>query len=75
MKITIKALRVNAGLTQQQAAQRLRVSRETIQKWESEKTSPRAEYLVAMCREYGCSLSDIQLPGEIAESKKSEGQK
>lgn len=40
LKITLEAARVNAHLTQSEAAEKLGVSRSTIQSWESGRTSP-----------------------------------
>ncbi len=39
-KITLEAARVNAHLTQNEAAEKLGVSRSTIQSWESGRTAP-----------------------------------
>ncbi len=39
-KITLEAARVNAHLTQSEAAEKLGVSRSTIQSWESGRTAP-----------------------------------
>lgn len=42
MRISIKAARVNAGLTQREVAKTLGVSRETIINWEKGKTFPKS---------------------------------
>lgn len=39
-KISLKAARVNARLSQTEAAQKMGVSRSTIQNWESGRTAP-----------------------------------
>lgn len=55
----IQRARVQAGLTQDQAAERLKVSRQTISNWENDKTLPD----VAMAREigqvYGVGLDEL----------------
>lgn len=48
-KITMKAARVNAGLTQEDLANKLRVSKQTIVSWESGKTSPTVEKARQYC--------------------------
>lgn len=45
MKITLKAARVNAGLTQKQAAAKIGVTKETISSWERRKSYPNTEML------------------------------
>lgn len=40
MKVTLKAARINAGLTQAEAAQKLNVSKDSISNWERGKTFP-----------------------------------
>lgn len=66
MKVSMKALRVNAGLSQRQAAEKLGIRRETLQNWEHYITSPTADKLLEMCRVYGCELGDIFLPDVLA---------
>lgn len=43
MAITIKAARVNVGLTQEQAAKELGITRNTLQNYEAGKTVPNIE--------------------------------
>ena len=40
VKMTLRALRVNAGLTQEEAAKRLGISEETLANWERGRTFP-----------------------------------
>ena len=49
----IRSARVRAGLTQEQAAERLLVSRQTISNWENNKTIPDALQIQSICSEYG----------------------
>ena len=62
MKMTLKALRVNAGLNQDKAAEGVGVSRVTIQSWEDYKTFPTAPQLVRLSNLYNCNLDDIFIP-------------
>ena len=59
MRVTIKAARVNAGYSQEEAAKKLNVGVKTIQNWESGATSPRADKMPDICNLYGCTLNDI----------------
>lgn len=68
-KLKMKALRVNAGLSQGDAAKALNVSPKTLQNWENYITFPSALQLVEMCRLYGCNLNDIFLPSTLAKSE------
>lgn len=61
MQISLKAARVNANLTQKQAAQGIGVDASTIVSWESGKTSPKAVFLEALCRLYGVTVDNIFL--------------
>lgn len=66
MKIKLKALRVNAELTQQEAAEKLGITKRTLQKWEDYETSPTGVQLSRIANLYGCTLDDIFLPEPLA---------
>lgn len=68
LKFSLKALRVNANLTQMDAAKKLNVSKPTIVNWENNNTSPTGAQLMKICAVYNCELSDIFLPDKLAES-------
>ena len=59
MRITMKAARVNANLSQATAAKALNIGLKTLQNWESGVTFPRADRLKEICALYGCNLEDI----------------
>lgn len=44
-KITLKAARVNCGLSQKEAAKKLGIAESTLYKWESGKNKPNTKYL------------------------------
>ena len=52
-KISMKAARINAELTQEQAAKSVGVSIKTLQMWERYETSPNARYIDKICEVYG----------------------
>lgn len=60
MAITIKAARVNAGLTQKEAAQKLGVSENVVSNWERGLTVPRIDQIPAIEAAYGLSYNQIR---------------
>lgn len=66
-KITLQAARVNAGLTQEEMAEKMGVSRAVIIAWENGKTQMRPAYLYAYCHITGFSEDDILLPQKSTE--------
>ena len=71
MKVSIKALRVNAELSQQEAADKIGVAPRTLQNWENGVTYPTAVQLVSICSVYNCTMADISLP--IVPTKSKQG--
>lgn len=69
MKVSMKALRTNAGLTQKQAGELLGVTKRTVHSWESNRTAPTVVQLMKMCEIYGCSPDDFFLPDKLAKSE------
>lgn len=61
-KISLAAARVNAEMTQQQAADAIGVNKATIIKWEKGETSPNAALLYRLLEIYGCPINFISLP-------------
>lgn len=59
MGITLKALRVNAGLDQKSAADRLGITPETLSKWENAKSFPNVPQITKIEELYGTKYSDI----------------
>ena len=64
IQITLAAARVNAGLTQEDAAQAMKVSKNTIVNWEKGKTSPTIMQARMLSELYEMPLSNIFLPVE-----------
>lgn len=60
MQISLKAARINAGITIDQAAKAANVSYGTIRNWESGKTTPGIGKFRALCQLYGVSMADIK---------------
>lgn len=71
MKITLKALRVNADLTQEAAAKALNITVRTLQNWEGYETFPTAQQLLKICDTYNCEMGDIFLPSTLAKSEQT----
>lgn len=58
-KITLKAARVNAGLTQQEAAEKLGISYQTLSRYEGESGNVRQEMLKKMSELYKIPIEFI----------------
>ena len=55
----IAALRAKAGLTQEELADILHVSRQAVQKWESDTTRPELDKLVAIAAYFNVTLDGL----------------
>lgn len=62
VRMSLEALRVNNGMTQQDVADRLGVSRFTVMKWENGKVEPKELVIYALAKLYGVDLDDIKIP-------------
>lgn len=60
--ITMEAARVNTGLTQQELAKKMGVSRSTVIDWENGKRQIKPAYLFLFCKITGFAEDDIILP-------------
>lgn len=69
MKITLKAARVNAGLTQLEVAKKLRKNKQTIVNWEMGRSLPDVANFAALCSLYGADGNEIFLPKSSAKSE------
>lgn len=70
----INQLRKLSGMTQEQLAEKLNVSRQTISKWESDSTSPDLESIVKISRIFHVSLDDLLKEGEAGVENKTDEQ-
>lgn len=59
MKVTLKSARVNCGLSQQEAATIIGVSRTTLQSWETYKSFPTVAQLPKIETAYNVKYDDI----------------
>lgn len=70
MKWTLKAIRINLGLSQQEIAEKLGVSRETYQNYEAYKTFPDVATVKKIIEISNIDFNDIIfLPVEYAKSE------
>lgn len=70
----INQLRKLSGMTQEQLAEKLNVSRQTISKWESDRTSPDLESIINISRIFHVSLDDLLKEGEAGAANKKDEQ-
>lgn len=61
-KLSLKAARVNTGLTQEEAAQAINVTGKTLINWEKGVTHPTVDKLLRLCSPYDVQISDIFIP-------------
>lgn len=74
MAISLKAARVDAKLTQEQAAEAIGVTQNTISRWENGVSVPNYKHIPSICKAYGKSYDDIIfLPSDYALSVNEEG--
>ncbi len=59
MKDILKDLREKHGLTQEQMAERLMISRQAVSRWETGETQPNTDTLKLMSREFGVSINTL----------------
>lgn len=59
MRVTLKAARINKGLTQEDVAKALNVTKKTVGSWEMGKTMPKIDKIEHLCQLFGCNYDDI----------------
>lgn len=57
--MALKDLRERVGLTQQQLADRINVSKGAVCMWESGKSRPLKKYRAALCQTLGCTEQEL----------------
>lgn len=65
-QITLKAARVNAGLTQAEAAKKIGVSVSTLKNWEKGVTFPKQPHILKICEVYGIQYDHIFFDQKIS---------
>lgn len=63
----LTALRKGRELTQEQLAEQLGVSRQSVSKWESGQVIPEVEKIVALSKTFNVTLDSLLKPSEIDE--------
>lgn len=61
VKISLAAARVNAGLSQKQAAEKLKISNKTLGNWENGKAYPNVMQMNNICELYSIPYDNIIL--------------
>lgn len=59
MKLTLKALRINNNLTQEEAGKKLGVTKDTISRWENAKSFPNVKQIKEIEKLYNVTYDDI----------------
>lgn len=63
----LQFLRKQKEMTQEDLAEQMAVSRQTVSKWESDQSFPETDKLIALCDLFGCSMDSL-LRGDVRES-------
>ena len=66
VKFTLAAARVNAGLSQKEAAQKLGISNKTLCSWENYASFPGADMIPVICNLYGIPYDQINFAHKSA---------
>ena len=69
LKDTIKKLRIQQGLSQDELAERIHVVRQTVSKWERGTSVPDADSLMALARALGVSAAELLGESAMAEKE------
>ena len=59
VQMTLEAARVNAGLTQKEAAEKLGISNKTLSSWENYQSFPGVDMIPKICDLYGVTYDHI----------------
>lgn len=59
MKLTLRAARINRGLSQQEVAKLIGITNVTLSHWENCKSYPPIQKFRRLCSLYGCDEQDI----------------
>lgn len=59
IKISLRACRVNSNLSIEKASKMLGITRQTLQNWESGRTSPTVENVKKICEVYNVRYDNI----------------
>ncbi len=70
----LSQLRKLSGMTQEQLAEKINVSRQTISKWESDSTSPDLESIVKISRIFHVSLDDLLTDADTGVTNRNDEQ-
>lgn len=66
----LQFLRKSAGVTQEELAERLEVSRQSVSKWESDASFPEMDKIIALCDIFGCTMDTLVKGSAEVESAK-----
>lgn len=59
LKMTLKAARVNTGMDQKTAAQKLKVSNKTLGNWENGISAPKPDKIDLICKLYNVKYDNL----------------
>lgn len=60
MKMSLKAIRIDRGLSQKQLADELKINKKTLGSWENGKTCPPNDKVEALCKVLNVGYNDVR---------------
>ena len=54
----LQEVRKRSGLTQEEFAEQLQVSRQSVSRWQSGRSYPEMEKIIFICKRYGVTMDD-----------------
>lgn len=69
----VQYYRAKHGITQEELADRLSVTRQTVSRWETDGAFPEMEKLIALCDMFGCDM-ELLVRGDAPAADKASGQ-
>ena len=61
----LQEVRKRSGLTQEEFAEQLQVSRQSVSRWESGRGSPEMEKIIFICNRYGVTMDELVLSSRM----------
>lgn len=60
MRVSLEAMRVHRKMTQQDVADALNITKQTVSRWENGVTTPDVKMIDPICTLYRCTYDDIE---------------
>lgn len=65
--------RIEKGITKEELARRVGVSKRTLTRWEHGQNRPRPSHLTALAKALGCNVSDLETVNTLSDARRAAG--